>query len=176
MFSFSSIFSTFFVLSSSFDLPAEAILLAILFPIKSPVAYSVFWTILLEAVFAGSIPVFVAVSNRFSLYLPPPDFLWNDKKPYRSSYWMYFDSVKYLIYNNIYSVIKNKFNLSSTSSALLAWSLKQTSIEENTVWIDFINVKECGEILIIFPSFLFRTKVNETFEVCLISFDQIIMN
>ena len=42
MFSFSSIFSTFFVLSSSFDLPAEAILLAILFPIKSPIAYSVF--------------------------------------------------------------------------------------------------------------------------------------
>ena len=32
----------FFVLSSSFDLPAEVILSAILFPIKFPVAYSVF--------------------------------------------------------------------------------------------------------------------------------------
>ena len=51
--------------SFSFGLPIEVILSAILFPIKSPVASAVFWTTLLEAVFAASIPVFVAVSISF---------------------------------------------------------------------------------------------------------------
>ena len=68
----------FFILSSSFDLPAEVILSAILFPVKFPVAYSVFCTTLLEAIFAASIPVFVAVSINLLPYLPS-QFLKNDK-------------------------------------------------------------------------------------------------
>ena len=62
-------------LSSSFSLlfvlPNEVILSAILFPIKSPVASTVFRTTHLEAVFAASIPVFVAVSNNVLPYLLP---------------------------------------------------------------------------------------------------------
>ena len=44
----------------SFDLPIEVILSAILFPMKSHVASAVFCKILLEAVFAASIPLFCA--------------------------------------------------------------------------------------------------------------------
>ena len=53
--------STFFVLSCFFYLPTKIILSAILFSAKSPVASEVFCTALLEAVFASSVPVFVAV-------------------------------------------------------------------------------------------------------------------
>ena len=61
--------SDLFIFSFSFVLPIGVILSAILFPIKSPVASTVFCTTLLEAVFAASIPVFVAVSINFLLYL-----------------------------------------------------------------------------------------------------------
>ena len=44
------------------------ILLVILFPINSPVASAILWTTFLEAVFAASNPVFVAVSNNFFPY------------------------------------------------------------------------------------------------------------
>ena len=67
----------------SLVLPTEVILSAILLPIKSPVASAVFCTTLLEAVFAASIPVFVAVSINFLPYLSP-NFLAKDKKPYPS--------------------------------------------------------------------------------------------
>ena len=70
------LFFLFFV----FVLPTEVILSAILFPVKSPVAFSVFLTTLLEPVFAASIPVFVAISIIFLPYLSP-NFLANDKNP-----------------------------------------------------------------------------------------------
>ena len=60
-----------FSFSFSFVLPIEVILSAILFPIKSPVASAVFCTTLLEAVFAASIPVFVALAINFLPYLSP---------------------------------------------------------------------------------------------------------
>ena len=69
-----------FVFGFSFCLPIEVILSAILFPIKSPVAPAVFYTTLLEAIFAASIPALVAVSSNFLPYLLPK-FLANDKKP-----------------------------------------------------------------------------------------------
>ena len=56
--------------------------------------------------------------------------------------------------------------LSSILSALVAWSVNQTSTEENSALTVFIIVKECGEILINCPNCLFGTKVNETVEVC----------
>ena len=62
-------FLTFVFFSLLFALPTEIILLAILFPIKSPVASVVFLTTLLEVVFAASIPAFVEVSNNFLPYL-----------------------------------------------------------------------------------------------------------
>ena len=52
-----------------FDLPVEVILSAILFPIKSPLVYAVFWTTLSDAVFAASTLVFVAVSINFLPYV-----------------------------------------------------------------------------------------------------------
>ena len=71
-------------LSSSFSLlfvfPTEVILSAILFPTKSLVAFAVFHTALLEAIFAASIPVFVAVSINFLPYLSP-SFLANENEP-----------------------------------------------------------------------------------------------
>ena len=69
-----------FGVSFSFDFPIELILSAILFPIKSPVASAVFCTTLLEAVFAASVPVLVAVFINFLPYLSP-NFLAKDKKP-----------------------------------------------------------------------------------------------
>ena len=54
-----------------FVLPTEVILSAILVSIKSPVACAVFCTTLLEAVFAASIPVFVALAINFLPYLSP---------------------------------------------------------------------------------------------------------
>ena len=50
---------------------------------------------------------------------------------------------------NVYSIISVKVTLSSISSALLTWSVNQTSTEENSVLTVFIIVKECGEILIV---------------------------
>ena len=55
----------------SFGLPIEVILSAFLFPIKSPVASAIFCTTLLEAIFAASIPVLVAVFINFLPYLSP---------------------------------------------------------------------------------------------------------
>ena len=69
----------------------------ILFPIKSPVASAVFLTTHLEAAFAASIPVFIAVSINFLPYLSS-NFIANDKKPYPLTYFLYFGSVEYLIF------------------------------------------------------------------------------
>ena len=89
--------SSGFSFGFSFDLPVEVILSAILFPIKSHVDSAVFCTTLLEAVFAASIPVFVAVSISFLPYLSP-NFLAKDKKPYSFTYFQNFGSVEYLIF------------------------------------------------------------------------------
>ena len=56
--------------------------------------------------------------------------------------------------------------LSSISSALLTWSVNQTSTKENSVLTVFIIVKECGEIFINCPNCLFGTKLNKTFDEC----------
>ena len=56
--------------------------------------------------------------------------------------------------------------LSSVSSALITWSVNQTSTEENSVLAAFINVKEWGEIFSNCLNGLFWRKVNKTFDVC----------
>ena len=63
-------------------------------------------------------------------------------------------------------MISVKLTLFSIPSALLAWSVSQTSTEENLVLTVFIILKECSEIFIHCPNCLFGTKVNKTFEVC----------
>ena len=80
----------------SFVLPIEVILSAILLPIRSPVASAVFCTTLLEAVFAASIPVFVAVSINLLPYLSL-NFLANDRKSYPCTYFLNFGSGDYRI-------------------------------------------------------------------------------
>ena len=67
---------------------------------------------------------------------------------------------------NVYPIVSVKLRLSSISSALLAWSLNQTSTEENSISTVFIVVEECGEICIHCPNCLLATKVNKTFDVC----------
>ena len=67
---------------------------------------------------------------------------------------------------NVYPIIKVKLTLSSISSALLAWSVNQTSKEKNSVLTVFITVKENSEIFINCPNCLFGTKLNKTFDVC----------
>ena len=59
-----------------------------------------------------------------------------------------------------------KLTLSSILSALLTWTVNQTSTVENLVLTVFISVKECGEIFTNSPNCLFGTKVNKTFDVC----------
>ena len=50
------------------------------------------------------------------------------------------------IFYNIYPIISVKFTLSSISSALLHWSVNQTSTELNSLLTVFIIVKTCGEM------------------------------
>ena len=57
--------------------------------------------------------------------------------------------------------------LSSISSALLAWSVNQTSAKENSVLIVFIIIEEYAEICIDYPICLFGTKLNKTLDMCL---------
>ena len=49
---------------------------------------------------------------------------------------------------NIYPIISVILTLCSVPSTLLAWSVKETSTEEDSVLTMFIIVKECGEIFI----------------------------
>ena len=56
--------------------------------------------------------------------------------------------------------------LSSISSALLAWSVNQTSAKENSVLTAFLIVRECDEIFTNCPNCLFGTKLNKAFDVC----------
>ena len=64
---------------------------------------------------------------------------------------------------NVYPIISVKLTLSSISSALLKWSVNQTSTKENSIAIVFIIVKERGEIFINCANCLFGTKVNKIF-------------
>ena len=92
----------------------------------------------LEAVFAASIPVY-----SFSVF---------------SVFWFCGISQCY----NVYLIITVKLTLSPISSALLTWSINQTSTERNSVLTVFIIVKECVEIFINSPNCLFWTKINKT--------------
>ena len=78
------------------------ILSAIWLPIKSPVAWAVFWIALFEAVFITSVVDFLALSRRFWLYLLLkflPMFLAKDKNPYPLTCILSLDSIEY---NEIY--------------------------------------------------------------------------
>ena len=70
------------------------------------------------------------------------------------------------IFYNIYPIISVKLKLSSISSALLDWSVKQTWTEGNFVFTVFIIVKTYGEIFNSCPNCLFGTKINNTFDAC----------
>ena len=52
------------------------------------------------------------------------------------------------------------------SSTLLAWSVNETSTEENSVLTVLIIVKEYGETFINCPNCLFEIKINKTFDLC----------
>ena len=70
------------------------------------------------------------------------------------------------IFYNIYPIISVKLTLSSISSALLEWSVNQTSTEENSAFTVFIIVKTCGEMFNSCSNYLFGTKLNNTFDAC----------
>ena len=70
----------------------EAILSAILFLMKLPVASAVFWTTRLEAVFVASTPVFVAVSI-FPLPYLSAYFIPNDERAHPLTSFLNFGSV-----------------------------------------------------------------------------------
>ena len=57
-------------------------------------------------------------------------------------------------------MISVKLTLSSISSALLTWSVNQTSTEENAVLTVSIIVKEFSKIFINFPNYIFGAKLN----------------
>ena len=71
---------------------------------------------------------------------------------------------------NAYPIISVKLTLSSIGSALLKWSVNQTSTEENSIAIVFIIVKERGEIFINCANCLFGTKVKKFLRVLVIIF------
>ena len=50
------------------------------------------------------------------------------------------------IFYNVYLICTVKLTLSSISSALLDWSVNQTSAEGNSVFTVFIIAKTCGEM------------------------------
>ena len=57
-------------------------------------------------------------------------------------------SVEYLIFYNNHPIISVKLTLSSISSALLVWSVKQTSTKENSVLTVFILLKNVVKYLL----------------------------
>ena len=72
-------------------------------------------------------------------------------------YLLYLTLVYKIVKNNstnkyqqyqVYPIISVKLTLSWISSALLVWSVNQTSTKGNSVLTVFIIVKECGEIFI----------------------------
>ena len=56
--------------------------------------------------------------------------------------------------------------LSSISRGSLFWSVKHTSVNENSVFVVPSIVNECDEIFINCPNCLFGTKVNNTLDAC----------
>ena len=56
--------------------------------------------------------------------------------------------------------------LSSISSGSIFWSVNQTSVDENSVFVVFSIINECGGILINCPNCLFGKDVNNAFEDC----------
>ena len=66
---------------------------AILLPINSPLPSAVLWTTFLEAVFAKSSSVFVAMSNIFFLYLSDR-FLANDENQCPLTCFLVLDSIE----------------------------------------------------------------------------------
>ena len=129
-----------------------------LFYFKSPVASAVFWTTHLEADFAAFIPIFVAVFiTFFTIFITCK---WQKAISFNvfSKLWFCWLSHFY----NVYPIISAKLTFSSVSNALLAWSVNQTSTEEDSVLTVF--VKEHGKIFIACPNWLFGTTVNKTFD------------
>ena len=97
-----------------------------------------FWTTVLEA-------VFVSVSiNYFSIFITRFSCKWQN-----SIFFNIFSvfSFCWISYFYIYPMISVKLALSLILSALLIWSVNQTSTEKNSVLTVFIIVKECDEIL-----------------------------
>ena len=165
MFSFFwRIVNFFYLIFFSFGLPNEVILSAILFPIKYPAASAVFWTTRLETVFAGSFHFLLQYSLTFYIFITRFSSKWQKAISFEV-----FSKFRFCWISHFYKgypIIIVKLILSSISSALLTWSVKQTSTKENSVLIVFLIVKQ----LINFPTCLFGTKVNQTFEACWQSF------
>ena len=127
-----------------------------------------FLTTLLQVVFAASIPVFVALPINFLSYLSPNFIicwgLWQKAITLNifSILWLSGISQFY----NIYPIIRVTSTLSSVSRSLLFWSVKHTSMDENSGFVVFSIVNEWGDILINWSNYLFRTKVNNTLDAC----------
>ena len=122
-----------------FGLPNKVISSAFLFPIKSPLASAVFCTTLLGVIFAASITVLLQYPfiTKFS------------SKWQKARCFNVFSKFRFCWISHFYKGYPRiivKFTLSSISSALLTWSVNQTSMKENSVLIVFIIVKECGKI------------------------------
>ena len=113
-----------------------------------------------EQLFA-SISVFVAVSIKFLPYFSR-DFLVNDKKPYLSTYLLYFGSIYGWIthFYDSYPIVRVILALSSISSCLPFWSANHTSMNENSKFSAFNIVNKWDDILISWPNGLFGTKVK----------------
>ena len=129
-----------------------------------PVASAVFWTTLLEVVFAVSI--LFLLQYPLSFYHIYHQISGKRQKVISFNISSVFSFCWISHFYDVYPKNSVKLTLSLTSSALLTWSVNQTSTEENSALIVFIIVKECGEIFINYPNCLFGTKVNKTFEVC----------
>ena len=80
-------------------------------------------------------------------------------------YFLNFGFVEYLVFMyNVYPIISVILTLSSISKGTIFWSVNQTSVDENSVFVVFSIINECGAILSNCPNCLFGKKVNNTFD------------
>ena len=125
------------------------ILSAILLPIKSPVAFAVFWIALFDAVF-------------MQFY------------PYPFTYISWFNWISH--FYNLHLITIVKFILSSISNGWLFWSVNHTSMSWNSELNVFRNIWFVREISNKLPNGLFGTNVYNSWILLIIISNNITMN
>ena len=114
--------STFFIFS--FGYPNEANLLAILFPIKSPVASAIFW----DSFFTPYSCFCCSIHYFFTIFISKFSSKWQKAVSFNEFSKFRFCWISH--FYKSYPIIIAKLTLYSISSVLLTWPVNQTSTKK----------------------------------------------